>query len=245
MFRYIVISNETETVRQVTYQLSNFPDFICLNITSNFDEASNVILKESPDLIFLDLDMRLPDMGCFEFVNQLFQYTDHLPNFVGLSESKEMAYLTIKNDFVDYILKPVSEFEMRKCMLRFKKKASRQISRLCLKNNSDYHYIDIDDILYLQADNNTTDIFLNTGNKIAAFETLKRFQEKLPKFFIRIHNSYIINSQQINRINFGKSKISLYANFDTVNLPFSRKYKDSVKVFNDNMISGQFSTVLN
>jgi DNA-binding LytR/AlgR family response regulator len=55
------------------------------------------------------------------------------------------------------------------------------------------------DICYLQADNNSTDIHLNNGEMVTAFKTLKHFEGALLFPFVRIHNSYIVNSY-ISRI---------------------------------------------
>ncbi len=62
---------------------------------------------------------------------------------------------------------------------------------ICVKSYGDYRYIDAKDICYLQADNNSTDIHLNTGEMITAFKTLKHFEGVLSYPFVRIHN--IIN----------------------------------------------------
>jgi DNA-binding LytR/AlgR family response regulator len=54
------------------------------------------------------------------------------------------------------------------------------------------------EICYLQADNNSTDIHLNGGEMITAFKTLKHFEGVLSYPFVRIHNSYIVNSRYIS-----------------------------------------------
>ena len=65
---------------------------------------------------------------------------------------------------------------------------------ICVKSYGDYRYIDSNDVLYLEADNNSTDIHLNNGEMITAFKTLKHFENTLPNSqFLRIHNSYMIN----------------------------------------------------
>ena len=46
---------------------------------------------------------------------------------------------------------------------------------ICIKSYGDYRYIDSTDILYFEADNNSTDIHLNNGEMITAFKTLKHF----------------------------------------------------------------------
>jgi DNA-binding LytR/AlgR family response regulator len=95
---------------------------------------------------------------------------------------------------------------------------------ICVKSYGDYRYIDSTDILYFEADNNSTDIHLNNGEMITAFKTLKHFEAVLPQLqFLRIHNSYIINVNQVSRIHTGNTVC--YIKNSTTKLPFSKSYK--------------------
>src|SRR5690606_12668274 len=107
-----------------------------------------------------------------------------------------------------------------------KQKQSIGAERICLKSHSDYQFIDLDEIIYLMADNNTTDFFLLHNKKVSAYKTLKHFGRLLPHHFLRIHKSYIINTHQITRINFGKSWVVLRGK--TENIPFSKSYKSQI-----------------
>lgn len=97
---------------------------------------------------------------------------------------------------------------------------------LCVKSYGDYRFIEFDDIVYLKADNNSTDIMLNTGDSITAFKTLKYFESSLPDDFVRIHNSHIINIKFVSRIHLGNS--DCYLNKGKIKLPFSKSYKDNI-----------------
>jgi DNA-binding LytR/AlgR family response regulator len=76
--------------------------------------------------------------------------------------------------------------------------AKEQPLILCIKSYGDYRYIDARDILLL-TDNNSTDIHLNSGEMVTAFKTLKHFEGAYLSF-VRIHNSYIVNTAYISRI---------------------------------------------
>lgn len=95
--------------------------------------------------------------------------------------------------------------------------------------------MELKEIVYLQADNNTTDFYLKKGDRVTSFRTLKRFESLLPKEFFRIHKSYIVNSRHINRINFGKSRISIKRGDIDIILPISNKYKCNVKSYKDSL----------
>ena len=110
---------------------------------------------------------------------------------------------------------------------------------LCLKSYKDFQYLETDSILYLKADNNATDFIMKDGTTVSAFKTLKTFEEKLPKNFVRIHQSYIININYVSRINFGKSVCALKNGREQ--LPFSKTYRENVdglkKILSKNTIS--------
>jgi DNA-binding LytR/AlgR family response regulator len=110
---------------------------------------------------------------------------------------------------------------------------------ICIKSYGDYRYIDSEDILYFEADNNSTDIHLNNGEMITAFKTLKHFETVLPESqFLRIHNSYIINVNQVSRIHTGNTVC--YIKNSTTKLPFSKSYKDNVDLIINRIAGGNY-----
>lgn len=110
---------------------------------------------------------------------------------------------------------------------------------ICVKSYGDYRYIDSGDVLYFEADNNSTDIHLNNGEMITAFKTLKHFETVLPPTqFLRIHNSYIINVNQVSRIHTGNTVC--YIKNSTTKLPFSKSYKENVDLIISRIASGNY-----
>jgi two-component system LytT family response regulator len=110
---------------------------------------------------------------------------------------------------------------------------------ICVKSYGDYRYIDSDDVLYFEADNNSTDIHLNNGEMITAFKTLKHFETVLPSHqFLRIHNSYIINVNHVSRIHTGNTVC--YIKNSTTKLPFSKSYKENVDLIITRIAAGNY-----
>lgn len=110
---------------------------------------------------------------------------------------------------------------------------------ICVKSYGDYRYIESEDILYFEADNNSTDIHLSNGEMITAFKTLKHFETVLPTHqFLRIHNSYIINVNQVSRIHTGNTVC--YIKNSTTKLPFSKSYKENVDLIISRIAGGNY-----
>jgi two-component system, LytTR family, response regulator len=97
---------------------------------------------------------------------------------------------------------------------------------ICVKSYGDYRFIPANEICYLQADNNSTDIHLSNGEMVTAFKTLKHFENLLQTPFVRIHNSYIVNIDFVSRIHTGNSVC--YIKNTTTKLPFSKSYKENI-----------------
>ncbi len=109
---------------------------------------------------------------------------------------------------------------------------------ICVKSYGDYRYIEAKDICYLQADNNSTDIHLNSGEMITAFKTLKHFEGVMTYPFVRIHNSYIVNIDFISRIHTGNTVCHIKNT--TTKLPFSKSYKENIDAVITTIASGNY-----
>ena len=98
--------------------------------------------------------------------------------------------------------------------------------QICIKSYGDYQFVALKDVVYLKADNNTTDFFLQNGKKLTAYKTLKHYENNLPSFFYRIHNSYIVNSNYVSRIN--TAKLLCYLDDNEVSVSFSKTFKENI-----------------
>ncbi|PKD18742.1 hypothetical protein APR41_17695 [Salegentibacter salinarum] len=238
-FTYSIISDDAELISKLLELPIDFKEFTCVGYTGNGERACDIILQSKPQFVFIDLDNpRINDP--FSFVNQFYQFLEVLPSFIAISASKNYAYEVIKNDFIDYLLKPLPLFELRKSLMRFKKKMTDS-GQICLKSYSDYHFLKLKHILYLKADNNTTDFYLTSGDRVVAFKSLKIYQQLLPVEFVRVHKSYIVNSNLIRRINFAKNRISLEELVSVTEIPFSKKYQDNVTRLRDSFFKTNLS----
>ncbi len=238
-YNYLIIDSDATSNLQLQHLMDGFGEFYCSGVASDTAEGINSILKFSPDVVFINLNDNAGRY--FHMVAELYQYMQDIPVLIGVSKNKEYAYEAIKNNFFDYWLLPFNEFDIRKTLLKLKKVMPNDKSSqtLCLKSYKDFQYLETDNILYLRADNNATDFFMKDGTKVSAFKTLKTFEEKLPKNFVRIHQSYILNINYVSRINYGKSVCALKSSREQ--LPFSKTYKENVdglkKLLSKNTIS--------
>lgn len=238
-YTYAIIDSETSATLNLQHYLAECGEFDCTAIAENSAEGLNAILKYTPDIVFVNLNENATSY--FQMCIELHQFMSKLPIFIGISKTKNHAYEAIKNNFFDYWLFPYNESEVRKSILRLKKIMPEVApsQTLCLKSYRDFQYINTNDILYLKADNNATEFVMKDGTINHAFKTLKTFESQMPKNFIRIHQSYIVNINYISRISYGKASCTL--KYKKEQLPFSKSYRENIdtlkKVLTKNAIS--------
>lgn len=219
---YIIIDS-TMLISKKIENAPFFEDFLCLGIFNTYDSALNGILAQKPQLVFFHFTDVIP----ITFLTALYQYLDVLPYVVGIYHDTSLAYSALKLGVSDYLLHTLEIVELRKSFFRYLKLHPKDTdAKLCIKSNGDYHFIALDDIVYLKADNNSTDIYLQNGRKITGFKTMKFYESQLPFRFFRIHHSYIVNIHFVSRINLGKN--DCYVVDNQFKIPFSRGYKEQI-----------------
>jgi DNA-binding LytR/AlgR family response regulator len=171
-------------------------------------DAVKLLNSQDIDLIFLDIHM--PQINGLEFLKLLYKP----PLVIFATAYKEHAFLGFENDAVDFLIKPFS-FD------RFMKSINKAVQFLKLKNlpeivkedklkisggfmmvKVEYSTIrvDLDDILYIEGLKDYVKIFSGKG-PILTKTTMKNIIDKLPPDrFLRVHKSFIISLDKINRI---------------------------------------------
>lgn len=226
-FSFLIIDDNATTARETLELFQNFPNYFCAGIIKDNQTAINQIIKIKPQLVLKRIPIKSNGENLsFKTIYELFQYVDKMPYFIGLSSSTDYALEAVQTGFSDYIVEPLLLHQLGKSLFMFEKRnLPNSVTTICIKSYSDYQFVDLQDVTYLKADNNTTDIQLYNGKTVNAYKTLKHFENTLPFNFLRIHKSYIVNIDYVSRIHFSKSKC--YLNYNEI-LPFSLTYRDNV-----------------
>jgi DNA-binding LytR/AlgR family response regulator len=225
-FSFVLI-DEFDNSATTLEAIKNYEAFLCLAICSTKDEGLNKILKLKPNIVFLSIgNTPISQSNSFSLLSELHEYLVDLPSIIVLSSTKEAAYEAYQRGVSGYLVQPINEIDLQKCLMRYQKTHKSLASKISIKSNGDYHFVNPKDIIYLKADNNTTDFYLKNGKIISAFKTLKHYEQLLPFYFFRIHHSYLINIEYVSRINLGKC--NCYLDNNEIVLPFSRTYKDNI-----------------
>ena len=248
----VFVASANNYVEGLNLILEHTPKLIFLEIDP-VDTTSNLslalinelyrYLKVIPNIIITtskkDLAFEAIQYEVADYVLKPVQRIDLVKSLLKLKKSiGEDEVFLVPTPLLDMAPKLPVEEQFQEPLLQERIPDTEQPLILCIKSYGDYRYIDARDICYFQADNNSTDIYLNNGEMITAFKTLKHFEGILPHPFVRIHNSYIVNRNCISRIHTGNSVC--YIKNTTVKIPFSKSYKANVDVIISDFANGNY-----
>lgn len=219
-----VVVDDSSIQRMIIAKLvNNHPNLHLLGDFSNAIEAKNCMTVHSVDLIFLDVEM--PVINGFDFLDGLKQK----PQIVFITSKAEYALKAFDYDATDYLQKPIA-------LDRFNASVKRALDFHLLKNdNSDEDA----EHIFIKSNLKKLKIFTAKIKWIEAFgdyvkvvteedsnlvlSTMKSFEKDLSKDkFIRVHKSYIINIDKVERFN------SKYAEIGVTKIPLSRNKKEDL-----------------
>lgn len=216
MLYALLVDDEINNLVNLEFMLVNDCEGIeVAGSVQNAAEARNWLRNQHADVIFLDINM--PGENGF----QLLQSIDAQKyKVIFVTAYNEYALQAIKASAVDYILKPVNIDELRQAVEKAKRSFNNPLTgeqdrallqhllqytgksgipkKIALPQLGSIRFIEMDDMISLQADSNYTVIHMKDMQKLVISKTLKDFEDLLdPQQFARIHKSYIVNLKYI------------------------------------------------
>ncbi len=216
MIKTIIVDDENNAREFLDKMLQRyFPNkfYVCCLVDS-VDDAIHAIEQYQPDLIFLDIQM--PNKNGFELFKELKTIDFEV---IFTTAHSEYAIEAIKRSALDYLLKPINYIDLLGAVTRYENKAKKEnqqkqfnvllenidsgdvaFKKMAISTDTGIDFIKFNSILYIEAQNNYSKLFLIDGGSLIASKTLKYFEEILPKeLFFRIHKSYLINLNFVKR----------------------------------------------
>ncbi len=197
-----------------------------VGIATNYDDALSTIASNKPDLILLDINLESDADGVIvaEDINRKF----HIPFIFLTSNTDPLTINRVKRtNPAGFIVKPFNEKDILTNIeiVAFNRKKEVEekpiVEDLFIKENGSLIKIKTDSLMFAKADENYTKIYID-GNEYLISTTLKKLAEILNTIpFIRIHRSYIVNINYIDRIHNG------YVFIGKHHLPIGRRYHDA------------------
>jgi two-component system LytT family response regulator len=213
MIRAIIIDDEPHAISALRQEL----EFHCPEISA-IGEAASVkegvaLLRQTPQLDLLFLDIQLTDGSGFDILEQV-DYQQFKVIFT--TAYSDYALKAIKFMPLDYLLKPVDPDELRAAVdkalsaqqaafsqqvfnfLQQYRGASSLPERVALATAEGIHLFPVRSIVRLASEGNYTTVFFEGGKKLLLAKTLKEMEESLSRYrFERIHKSHLVNLDHV------------------------------------------------
>jgi len=220
MIKAIAIDDEPLALEVIKSLAAKVPFIQVVGYFTNAFEAIDFLAKEQVDLMFLDIKM--PDISGIELMESLQQK----PLVIFTTAYAEHAVASYDLNAIDYLLKPFAFTRFLKAchkaneQLMLKQKAAPADS-IFIKAGYEQIKIVFADLLYLEGAGNYMSFIMADGRRIMSRLTMAEVVSLLPAdIFARIHRSYIVNKNKVDRIekhqlHIGKVVIPVGSSFDT------------------------------
>jgi len=207
--KVVIIDDEPLARSMVKEYLQSYPNAEVVQECNDGFEGVKAIQQHQPALVFLDIQM--PKINGFE----MLELIENPPPVIFATAFEEFAIKAFETHAIDYLLKPFSKDRFDKAMQKFSQQKSKpeqtqalletvstspvQSNRIVLKDGGKIKIIPVPSIHYLEAADDYVKIHTQEGAFLKK-KTMSHFEETLHQQFVRVHRSYIINTQLITRI---------------------------------------------
>lgn len=221
--RAVLIDDETNAREALTNLLRILcPEVDIVGEAKNADLGIELIKREKPNLIFLDIQM--PGKTGFDLLAS-FDKVDF--GVIFTTAYQEFAIRAFRFSAIDYLLKPIDPDELQAAVAKFKSQVAgvnpQQLQilqehldptqslrlverkkndnqRIALPTAEGIHFVQMTDIIQCESLGSYTKFHLVKGPAIVVSRLLKEYEEILDNYyFFRVHQSNIVNLEHIKR----------------------------------------------
>jgi two-component system LytT family response regulator len=216
--KVLVADDEPLARERLTGLLSQEPDIEVVGQARDGEEAVTAIHDDSPDLVFLDVQM--PQMNGFDVIEAVG--TDKMPLVIFVTAYDQHALKAFQVRALDYLLKPFDRERFTDALQRARKQLERdetgdlgrrllalvkdlrrdqpRSDRLVVKSGGRLFFLRADEIDWVEAAGNYVRLHVGPASHLLR-ETMNAIEGRLdPEKFFRIHRSRIVNMERIQEL---------------------------------------------
>lgn len=242
----IIVDDEQHCIDALQTMLQKkCPEVTVLGGVNSVKEAKELIMEVQPDVVFLDVEM--PHQNGFELLKMFDKITFDV---IFTTAYEQYALKAIKFNALDYLLKPFSVKELQdaiqKCVsrrtaagnstqpemntsplevfLQNMKTLHQTHKKIALPTINGLVFMPVQNIVRCESTGNYTRIFFTDKKNLMVSRPLKEFEELLTDVdFFRVHNSHLINLQQMQSYIQGEGGFALMSDGTQVEISRRRK----------------------
>ncbi len=233
--KVIIIDDEIKSCESIKIALErNCKQANIAGIATSADAALQLITKELPDIIFLDVEM--PGKNGFELLEAF-----HIKNFEVIFTTAHANYAVdaFRVNAVDYVLKPFTEKEIaaafQKAEMRIREKISAKYASMQNQDNTKntilplptsdgFEFVDVSEIMRCEAEDSYTWFYMQDKSKLLVSGNLHSFEAQLESFgFHRIHHSHMVNIAYVKKYIKGRGGYVIMSDGTSINVSVRKK----------------------
>ncbi len=235
----IIVDDEQDSRETLRNYIEKYcPQVKIQSECSNIIEAKTAILKNQPQLVFLDIEM--PHGNAFDLLEQWGEINFEVIFITAFSQYAVQAF---NLSAAHYLLKPVDIEELENAVAIVEKTLEQneklshakvllenmaalhsQNRKLVLPMMEGFEIVKMSEIVYCEAEDNFTCFYFQDGKKKLICRNLKFYEKALDEFgFYRVHRSHIVNLDFIKRYIKGKGGSVILENGKEIMVSNSKK----------------------
>jgi two-component system LytT family response regulator len=212
IYKVLIVEDEDHCYKSLKRLLDSREEFEIINLSQTIEGAIEAYNTFSPDLIFLDVELK--DGNGFDFINAfenietpIIFTTAHSTHDVRDFEEHAFHYLVkpiLKSKFQDAIERFLALYAKSSLQISSKTKDQFQGEKIFLPTNSGKKGYSINSIESLRAKGSSSLVYLNTKDPLLITKPIKWFEDRLNFMpFMKVHRSYMVNINKITKISRG------------------------------------------
>ncbi len=197
MIHCLIIEDEHGAQEVLQNYVDKTPFVNCLGI---YESGLDVPSQELDEADFLFLDIQLPELNGLSFLRTL----SNPPKVIITTAYPDYAVEAFEEAVVDYLVKPFSYERFFKAVNRLQvtkaQENNENTKQLFIYADKAIYKVNVDDIVFLKSEVDYVEV-VTKDKSILVLDSLRNWEEKLHNSnFVRIHRSYIINMDKIEKV---------------------------------------------
>jgi two-component system LytT family response regulator len=225
MIRTLIVDDEPLPRERVRSLLAARPEIDVIGECADGRSAVSAILRERPDLVFLDVQM--PELSGFDVIQKISG--EYVPAVVFITAFDDYALQAFDVNAVDYVLKPIQPDRFERALAKALEKLRSEPKRFVVSSGSKYSFVNASDIDWIDAADNYVRLHVG-GREHLMRETLKSVEGQLrADKFVRVHRSAIVNLEKLKSVEPHAHGEYVLTMIDGTRLTSSRSYSDRLR----------------
>ena len=204
----VVIADDDPSSRTLLAQFTQLmPNYIIAGEAASGNELLELVMKEKPEIILLDIQM--PDLNGVEAAKACKLMAPSL-HIIFTTGHEEYAVEAFNLSAVDYLVKPIERTRFFMALEKARKSievakaiesraAKKEWKRLAIRSNQTFVYLPVEEILFIEKEGRKS-VIHTVDERFVTHEPLQELEERLPDYFYKTHRSYLVNLKKIVRI---------------------------------------------